>query len=321
MQILRQLTLTAVLAYRRISAMKLTALVVLVLLVAVPVGAQTAASKPVAKPVPAVRYGDNAAAGRTFVHDGVRLYFELYGTGEPLLMVHGNGGSIADMRLQIDHFKRRYQVIAMDSRDQGKSADSPDKITYEKMTDDLAALIDHLKLGAVNVVGWSDGGIEALLLGVRHPQKVKKIVAMAANLNPSEQAIYPEVLGLVKSMIDAIPAEARQTPQGRREVKVTGMMLEEPHIELNALAAITAPTLIIAGDHDLIRDEHTIAIYQQIPNSQLAILPDATHMVPYDDPATFNAVVERFLRTAFVKKDRIGHTMKSFEKMRTPLAK
>jgi pimeloyl-ACP methyl ester carboxylesterase len=78
---------------------------------------------------------------------------------------------------------------------------------------------------------------------------------------------------------------------------------------------------VIAGDHDLIRDEHTIAIYQQIPNSQLAILPNATHMVPYDDPATFNAVVERFLRTAFVKKDRIGHTMKSFEKMRTPLAK
>ena len=300
--------------------MRRTALLLLALLVYAPASAQTAAPKPVAKPA-GVRYGDNAAAGRTFVHDGVRLYFEIYGTGEPLLLVHGNGGSIADMRLQIDHFMRRYQVIAMDSRDQGKSADSPDKITYEKMTDDLAALIDHLKLGPVNVIGWSDGGIEALLLGVRHPQKVKKIVSMAANLNPSEQAIYPEVLGLVKSMLDAIPAEARQTPQGRREAKVTGMMLEEPHIELKTLAAITAPTLVIAGDHDLIRDEHTVAIYQQIPNSQLAILPNATHMAPYDDPATFNAVVERFLRTAFVKKDRIGHTMTSFEKMRAPLAK
>ena len=75
---------------------------------------------------------------------------------------------------------------------------------------------------------------------------------------------------------------------------------------------------MIAGDHDLIRDEHTVAIYQHIPNSQLAILPNATHMVPYDDPATFNAIVERFLRTPFVKKDRIGDTMKSFEKMRTP---
>lgn len=290
------------------------------LAVCVPASAQIAAPKPAAKPAPAVKYGDNAAAGRTFVHDGVRLYFEVYGAGEPLLMVHGNGGAIAQLRAQIAHFRRRYQVIAMDSRDQGKSADSPDKITYEKMTDDLAALIDYLKIGPVNVLGWSDGGTEALLLGIRHPQKVKKIVAMAANLNPSEQAIYPEVLGLVKSMLNAIPADARQTPQGRRELKVAGMILEEPHIELKALAGISAPTLVIAGDHDLIREEHTIAIYQQIPNSQLAILSNATHMVPYDDPATFNAVVERFLRTAFVKKDRIGDAMKSGEKMRTELA-
>ncbi len=301
--------------------MKRTALLLLALAVYAPANAQTAAPKPTTKPAPAVRFGGNAAAGRTFVHDGIRLYFEVYGTGEPLLMVHGNGGSIADMAAQIEHFRRRYRVIAMDSRDQGKSADSPDKITYEKMTDDLAALIDHLKLGPVNVLGWSDGGIEGLLLGIRHPQKVKKIVAMAANLNPSEQAIYPEVLSMVKSMADAIPAEARQTPQGRRELKVIGMMLEEPHIELKALAGIAAPTLVIAGDHDLIRDDHTIAIYQQIPNSQLAILPNATHMVPYDDPATFNAVVERFLRTAFVKKDRMADTLKSFEKLRTPPAK
>ena len=300
--------------------MKRTVLLILALAVSAPAGAQTTAVKPAAKPAQAVRYGANAAAGRTFVHDGVRLYFEVYGTGEPLLIVHGNGGSIADMSAQIAHFRRRHQVIAMDSRDQGKSADSPDKLTYEKMTDDLAALIDHLKLGPVNVLGWSDGGIEGLLLGIRHPQKVKKIVAMAANLDPSEQAIYPEVLGLVKSMVDAIPAQARQTPQGRRELKVTGMMLEEPHIDLKALGGITAPTLVIAGDHDLIRDEHTLAIYQQIPNSQLAILPNATHMVPYDDPATFNAVVERFLQTPFVKKDRIGDALKSLEKMRTPPA-
>jgi pimeloyl-ACP methyl ester carboxylesterase len=298
--------------------MKRVVLLVLALAVHAPASAQIAAPKPAAKAAPAVKYGDNAAAGRTFVHDGLRLYYEVYGAGEPLLMVHGNGGSIADMGAQIAHFRRRHQVIAMDSRDHGKSADSPDKITYEKMTDDLAALIDHLKLGPVTVLGWSDGAIEGLLLGIRHPQKVNKIIAMAANLNPSEQAVYPEVLGMVKSMVDAIPAEARQTPYGRRELKVTGMMLEEPHIKLEALAGITAPTLVIAGDHDLIRDEHTIAIYQHIPNSQLAILPNATHMVPYDDPATFNAIVERFLRTAFVKKDRIGDTMNSLKKMRTP---
>jgi pimeloyl-ACP methyl ester carboxylesterase len=73
------------------------------------------------------------------------------------------------------------EVIAMDSRDHGRSADSAGTITYEKMTDDLAALLDHLKVGPVHVLGWSDGGIEALLLGIRHPAKVKKLVAMTAS--------------------------------------------------------------------------------------------------------------------------------------------
>ncbi len=111
----------------------------------------------------------------------------------------------------------------MDSRDQGRSGDSSGKITYEKMTDDLAALLGHLNTGPVNVLGWSDGGIEALLLAIRHPAKVKKIAAMAANLNPSEHALYPEIIAVVKSMIEAIPAAARNTPQGKRELKVTSM--------------------------------------------------------------------------------------------------
>jgi pimeloyl-ACP methyl ester carboxylesterase len=212
--------------------------------------------------------------------------------------------------------RSRYKVIAMDSRDQGRSADSPDKLTYEKMTDDLAALLDHLKTGPVNVLGWSDGGIEALLLGIRHPAKVKKIAAMAANLNPSEDALRADVIALIKEMMAAIPAADRETPRGRRELKVTGMMLDEPHIEAKALEAITAPTLVLAGDHDLIRDEHTVEIYRHIPNSQLAIFPNATHMVPFDDPASFNATVERFFRTPFVKRDRINDTVKSLEKLR-----
>ena len=140
------------------------------------------ASQPKAAAVP---YGSNAAVGKTFVHDGVTLYYEVYGQGEPLLIIHGNGGSIGTMAAQIAFFRSRYRVIAMDSRDQGRSGDSPGKITYEKMTDDLAALLDHLKTGPVDVLGWSDGGIEALLLGIRHPANVKKIAAMAANLNSS----------------------------------------------------------------------------------------------------------------------------------------
>jgi pimeloyl-ACP methyl ester carboxylesterase len=287
----------------------------LVILLGVAVsGAADAQTAPASRRAGA-KYGSNPAAGHTFMHDGVKLYYEVYGVGEPLLLIHGNGGSIADMRHQIAHFRRRYRVIAMDSRDQGRSSDSPDTLTYEKMADDLAALLDHLKVGPANVVGWSDGGIEALLLGIRHPGRVKKLVSMAANLDPSDRALRSDVLDLIKNMMAAVPPAARNTPAGRRELKVTGMMLEQPNIPLAALERITAPTLILAGDHDVIVDEHTLDIYHHIPNSQLAIFPNALHTIPVDDPATFNAVVDRFLRTPFVRRDRIPETVKSLERM------
>jgi hypothetical protein len=113
---------------RLLLALTLSTLVFDVALAQAPV----APAAPAARPGAAVKYGSNTAAGRTFVHDGVRLYYEVYGTGEPLLVVHGNGGSIGDLTPQIAHFRQRYQVIAMDSRDHGKSADSPDGLTYEK---------------------------------------------------------------------------------------------------------------------------------------------------------------------------------------------
>jgi len=293
-------------------------LLVLVLLALSVPGLAAAQAKTAPASRPAIRYGSNPAAGHTFTHDGVKFYYEVYGVGEPLLVVHGNGGSIADLAAQIAHFRKRYKVIAMDSRNQGKTGDSSDKLTYEMMADDLAALLDHLNTGPANVLGWSDGGIEALLLAIRHPAKVKKIAAMAANLNPTEEALRPELLALVRSMVEAVPVAEKETPKGRREMAVTRLLFEEPHIDLKALEAITAPTLIMAGDHDIIRDEHTVAIYQHIPNSQLAILPNATHMAPFDDPVLFNATVERFFRTPFVKKDRINDLLKSFVKLRGP---
>ncbi len=267
----------------------------------------------------AIPYGANKDAGATFVHDGVKLYYEIYGQGEPLLLVHGNGGSIGTLAAQIDHFKAKYKVIAMDSRDQGRSADSQEPITYEKMTDDLAALIDYLKLGPVDVVGWSDGGIEALLLGVRHPDKVKKIVSMAANLNPGSEAFAPEVDALIKSMME-LPDNVKNTPQGRRQLKVVGMMQKEPNIPPAMLAKVTAPTLVLASDHDLVRIDHIITIYNSLPNAQLAIFPNRTHLIPYDDPEQFNGTVDRFLATPFKKIDLIPQTMGSFETMMTGLA-
>jgi pimeloyl-ACP methyl ester carboxylesterase len=266
-----------------------------------------------------IPYGANKAASGTFVHDGVTFYYEVYGQGEPLLLVHGNGGSLGMLAAQIDHFKATRRVIAMDSRDQGRSGDSAGPITYEMMTDDLAALLDHLKTGPVDVVGWSDGGIEALLMGVRHPDKVRKLVAMAANLNP--QAIYPETARFVEDFRASLPADADKTPQGRRQAKMLNLLANEPHIDPALLRRITAPTLVLSGDHDMILLHHTVDIYENLPNANLAVFPNSTHAVPYDDPALFNATVERFLATPFRKKDRIGDLMASIQKAEAEMAK
>ena len=179
------------------------------------------------------------------------------------------------------------------------------------MSDDSAALLDHLKIGQADVLGWSDGGTEALLLAIRHPAKVRKIAVMGAALNPSEVAVYPEVIAQVKSSIAEMTGA---TTQNRRELKVTQLLLDEPYIPLEALEAITVPTLVMAGDHDVIRDEHTIEMYHHVHQSQLAIFPNATHMIPFDDPLT--STVERFFRTQFVKKDRVRDLLKSVDKMR-----
>jgi pimeloyl-ACP methyl ester carboxylesterase len=265
-----------------------------------------------------VRYGSNAAAAATFTHDEVTLYFETYGAGEPLVIVHGNGGSIADVAAQIDYFQRTRRVIAMDSRDHGRSSDSAATLTYEKMADDLAALIDHLGLGAVDLLGWSDGGIEALLLGMRHPAKVKKLAVMAANLNPN--GLHPGAIAVFQDVLAGLPADLDSTPAQRRERKTAELVLHEPNIPPEALAAIVAPTLVIAGDHDVIREGHTVEIFKHLTNAQLAILPNATHFVPFDDPAAFNAVVERFLATPFAKRDRIKDALDSLAKMRANAA-
>jgi pimeloyl-ACP methyl ester carboxylesterase len=263
------------------------------------------------------KYGANTAAGKTFTHDGVQLYYEVYGRGEPLLLAHVNGGSIANFRAQIEYFRKTYQVIAMDSRDHGRSGDSPAKLTYEALAEDLAALLDHLYVGSANVLGWSDGGVEALLLAMRHPEKVKKIAIMGANLNPSEEAVRPEIIAFTKSQMAATPPSMRDTRQGKRDARVMQILFDEPHIDPADLQRITAPTLVMAADHDLIRDEHTLTIYHHIPHSALCIFPNATHMIPYDDAQLFNMIVERFFREPFVQKDRVKDFFKSFEAMQT----
>ena len=273
-----------------------------------PARAQTQGQTP-APTSAAFVYGDNPAAGAYFEHDGLRLYYEVYGQGPPLLLIHGNGQSIWWMKHQIDFFRSHYRVIVMDSRDHGHSGDVARPLTFEDMADDLSALLDHLHAGPTLVLGWSDGAIEALLLGMRHPLQVSRIAAMSANLDT--KGYGPEI----SELMNFAPMRAND-PIFTRAERVEDLDRFEPHIRPVDLKAISAPTLIMAGDHDLIAGAHTLTIFHHIKGAELAIFPGATHMLPVEDPQRFNATVERFFEARSQPEDPLRDLLAALKRLR-----
>jgi len=259
----------------------------------------TAATAPAAE-----SYGNDAAAGNTFVFKGNRFYYETYGRGAPVLLIHGNGESIGSFKGQIGPFSRRYHIIAMDSRGHGKSELGDAALTYEQMAEDSNALLEHLKLEHVKVLGWSDGGIIGLLLTLHHPEKVGMLAVMGANLSPD--GAYPWAIDGIARMRARITAALPQSANPKAaqfQLELLDLLGNQPHIPTTDLARIQIPVLVIAGDRDVIRDEHTLMIFHALPKSQLAIFPGATHMLPADDPARFNRTVLEFFAKPFSMPD------------------
>src|SRR6186713_3746784 len=158
-------------------------------------------------------YGKNKAVGKYYDIRGFKMYVEVYGQGKPLLFIHGNGGSINNFTKQIPYFSQKYKVIIADSRAQGKSADPTDSLSYEMMADDYAALLDAMKIDSAYVVGWSDGGINGLLMAIRHPEKVKKLAVTGANLWPDTTAVFNDVEQLVLPEYNSTKNMTNKTPQ------------------------------------------------------------------------------------------------------------
>ena len=125
--------------------------------------------------VDTTKIGSNDLVGHYAKIRGFNMYYETYGAGQPLLLIHGNGGSISNFMYQVPYFAKRYKVIVADSRAQGKSVDAGDSLSHEMMADDMNALLDTLHLDSCYVIGWGDGGINGLLLAMHHPDKVKKL--------------------------------------------------------------------------------------------------------------------------------------------------
>jgi pimeloyl-ACP methyl ester carboxylesterase len=251
-------------------------------------------------------YGDNQAIGKYVEINSAKLYYEEYGKGEPLLLIHGNGGDIKSMGNQIDYFKTKYRVIIADNRGQGKSELKTDSLTYKQIAEDWDGLVNHLELDSIHIIGWSDGGIVALKMGIKGKSKIKKIVAMGANLRPDSTAVHSWAIKNVKKEREIVESKIQEkdtTQNWNLQKQLLGLLAEQPNIPTSDLSKINAQVLIIAGDEDIIRGDHSLEMYENIPKAQLCIMPGETHFAPASNSQLFNEIAYKFLSKPFKRPD------------------
>lgn len=242
-----------------------------------------------------VPFGQNPEAGNKARVNGIDLYYEVYGQGEPLVILHGNGGYSGSRANIMPELIKKYRVIAVDHRCHGQSG-CTDQLNYRLMASDVAALLDHLKIDSAYVYGHSDGGILGLILGFEHPEKVKKLVASGANVKRDTTALQPYIVEMMKHYKEL------QDPRMQKQIK---LMSEYPNIALQELEGIKAPTLIISGDRDAVRLTHSVDIFSHIPNANLSVWPGSTHFVGEENPEKLLKMMTDFFDKPFRKPSTV----------------
>ncbi len=235
-------------------------------------------------------YGSNIKAGKYVNIKGAKLYYEIYGTGSPLLLIHGGYKSISDFDNNIPKLAQHFQVIAVDSRGYGRSSNLLDSMSYELLTDDMEQFLAYLNLDSVYVCGFSDGGIVALYLAAKYPGMVRKVFASGANYLVT--GIIPHksdnTLKTVKVNNSKLWSSVRDhyihlnpNPENfeRHFQLVRRMWSTNPCIPKNIFVKIVAPVFLLYGDRDIIPLEHGLEMYRLLPGktTQLCILPNTTH--------------------------------------------
>jgi pimeloyl-ACP methyl ester carboxylesterase len=263
---------------------------------------------------------NDSTVGRNIEVNGVSLYVEEHGEGDPIVLVHGGTLSSAMWEPTVSLLADRYRVITFDSRGHGRSTNPSGKLTYPLIADDTAALIETLGLERPVVGGWSDGGQIALEIGMRYPTSARALIAGGVMHNyqdPEGKAMMRDFLCVGDNdkvdstafetrhsdFVDYMSAMHTQSPDQWRTVlqQTSEMWFSYPSITREMLADVTTPTLVISGDRDgLILLEHTIDFYEWLPNAELSILPGADHFGVFNQPAMFVATIVDYV-------ERHGH--------------
>jgi pimeloyl-ACP methyl ester carboxylesterase len=232
--------------------------------------------------------------------DGIKIWYATFGHGAPVILLHGGLANSNYWGLLVRALAPHYRVVVMDSRGHGRSSRDTHPFGYDLMADDVIGLMDYLKIDKAALVGWSDGAIIGLDIALRHPQRLSKLFAFAANSDP----------GAVKD-VDKSPVFSAFIARARREYQklsptpkeydaflkqIEKMWASQPHWTAADLHTITVPTWIVDADHDeAIKRENTLFMADNIPGSGLLIEPQVSHFSFLQDPAQFNGDVLHFL--------------------------
>ena len=222
----------------------------------------------------------------------IEHYFVEKGAGEPLVLLHGNGEDCGYFKRQIDVFAEHFHVFAIDTRGHGKTPRGSAPFTIRRFADDLAFFMDAHGIEKAHILGFSDGGNIATAFALKYPERTGRLILNGANLDPSgvkRSTQLPIELGYRTALKSADRSES-----ARRHAELLGLMVNEPHVKPEELAAIRSRTLVIAGTNDVIKEEHTRLIADNIPDSKLVFIK-GDHFIARRRPEEFNRAVLDFL--------------------------
>lgn len=234
----------------------------------------------------------------------IQLHYTEKGSGEPLILLHGNGESHEYFVHQMEVFSRHYRVLALDTRGHGASPRGKAPFSIRQFADDLWAFMEEMGIEKAHILGFSDGGNIAMRFALDHPERVEKLILNGANLDPrgvKASVQLPIVLGYKLASFFA-----RWQPGARKNAEMLGLMVNEPHVAPEELQRLTMPVLVVVGTKDMIREKHSRLIYKNLPRADLVFV-EGDHFIAAKCPEAFNRAVMGFLnRDAAKTEEKTG---------------
>jgi pimeloyl-ACP methyl ester carboxylesterase len=235
---------------------------------------------------------------------GVKTWYEIEGQGDPVLLLHGGLCTNQTWDPQREEFAANHRLFLPERRAHGHTPDVEGRLSFHEMATDTIDFLTSVVGSPAHLIGWSDGGVVALLVAIARPDLLRKIVVTGANFKPPPEIGQAEMLDkltadapgleMFRAMYEAV------SPDGVEHWPiVVGKLLEmyraEPDIPMEDLGGISAPTLVLVGDDDAVPIEHTLELYRAIPNSELAVVPGTSHAHFMEKPSLVNRLVLDFL--------------------------